>query len=293
MIVDQPHQTGCKYLVIGASGLLGGHLMAELSRSTSVRGTYHRRSVPGCLSCDLAEPNAVRTALRAASADVIIHVGGMTRPDDCETNRAAASRVNVEGMRSLIDYAEDAKMIFFSTDYVFDGARGGYGEDDQPSPINHYGRTKLAAERLLLDNRPDSLVVRVSGLFGTRTWYEEFMGSFGRENELRASAQHSSSHTYIYDISRHLPSLLGMSGVVHFVGPSVYSRAEFASVVVRSLSITAEVVAVTGDAAYRTTPRPRDSSLLSSRLTLPMTSVPTGLSELKQTLAATSTARFP
>ena len=283
---ESRHKSKVKYLVLGASGLLGSRLLEILSRSAHVQGTYFRRPARSCIFCDLSDAREVRRAVELTSPEIVVHVAGMTRPDECEADKDLAYRVNVEGMDALVDFAGDAKIVFFSTDYVFDGTKGSYAEDDAPCPINHYGATKLAAERLLLDRRPDSLILRVSGLFGTCMWYEEFLRSMGKRQQVPASAEHKSSYTYIDDICSHLPTLVGMSGVVHFVGHDVFSRFEFTSLTCQILCADFEVVAISGDAAYPTVRRPRDSSLVSSRLRLPMTPTTTALHKLRKALSS-------
>ncbi len=276
-----PSLAETRYLVLGASGLLGSSLLDALSRSATAYGTYFRRPIAGLMHCDFRDERSVRRAVEVADPHVVFHAAGMTRPDECDADKQAALEVNVGGVRLLVDSAPRSKIVLFSTDYVFDGKKGGYSEDDPTCPINHYGWTKLRAEQALLTLRPDALVVRVAGLFGTPRWYGEFLASSGPEKCIRASSDHRSSYTSVDDVCRYVPGMARLGGVVHLVGPAVLSRVEFARLVCQELNIRVDVVGVPGEEAYPTVPRPRDSSLSSRRVTLPMESVATALRRLR------------
>jgi len=104
----------------------------------------------GCepISLNLLNEESVREAVRDSKADCIIHAAGITSPEACEKEPELARLTNFRGTIYLCEAAEEirAKVLYLSSDYVFDGLRGDYSEDEEPSPINEYGRTKLAAE---------------------------------------------------------------------------------------------------------------------------------------------------
>jgi dTDP-4-dehydrorhamnose reductase len=110
---------------------------------------------------DLADADAVAAAFAAARPDAIIHTAAMALISDCHRDPERARAVNVAGTARLAELATDAKarLLFVSTDLVFDGERGGYREDDPPSPLSVYGRTKANAEAAVLA-APRGVVVR-------------------------------------------------------------------------------------------------------------------------------------
>lgn len=273
-----------RYLVLGASGVLGSRLFEFMKVTRTVAGTYFTRRIPGCIQCDLTDPSSLRRVMEITKPDVILHAAGMTRPDQCEANKDTAHRVNVDGIRFLAKESGDAKILFFSTDYVFNGAKGRYSEDDIPCPINYYGKTKLEAERVLLDLRPDCVIARVAGLFGISRWNREFFQTFTTKKTLMLSGDHISSYTYIDDICRVVPLLCSRRGILHVVGPDSFSRAEFGRLACSYLGINAKVVPIPGTAAYPSVPRPLNSSLVSNRLKLAMTPIRSALLQIRNTV---------
>ncbi len=115
---------------------------------------------------DLTDPSAVCSAFQRYNPDVIIHCAALSRTKDCEQDPAKAVRVNVDATRLLSHLAKNARFVFLSSGEVFDGSAGWYDESATPNPINVYGRTKLEAERLVLDN-PAHTVVRIVLTAGT------------------------------------------------------------------------------------------------------------------------------
>lgn len=147
-------------LITGANGFLGHYLIPALLN------TGHRVVATGTGPCrleanmangidyaemDLTDPDAIARVFQQFTPALVVHAGAMTRPDDCELQREKAWEVNVAGTRSVLQEAAaaGAKMLYVSTDFVFDGMRGMYSEADTPSPVNYYGQTKLEAEELI------------------------------------------------------------------------------------------------------------------------------------------------
>ena len=90
----------------------------------------------------------------------------MTNVDFCEQNKSKSHEVNVDGIKNIISCSKKStKIIHISTDYVFDGAKGQYSEEDATNPINEYGRTKLEGEQFLAKNSNDSLIIRTNVLY--------------------------------------------------------------------------------------------------------------------------------
>ena len=133
------------------------------------------------LPLDLADGRAVHRLLAETKPDVIVHTAASTNPDDCERDRGLAFRVNVKGTEHLVRFAEKihAKLIFISTDLVYDGLRGNYAEEDPPNPLNYYAETKLKGEGLVARGCEDFVIFRMSLLYG---WGNGINGSFTDED---------------------------------------------------------------------------------------------------------------
>jgi dTDP-4-dehydrorhamnose reductase len=164
-----------KILVTGSNGLLGQHLIPQLhlyehqaigmgrgplrvSRNKTV--PYH--------DLDIMEFQKVRDFVKRHAPDVLVHAAAMTQVDDCERDRSGSRRLNVDATENLLEACALCKthFIFLSTDFVFDGIKGNYGEEDPTGPVNWYGETKLLAEKLVQTYAANWSIARTCLLYG-------------------------------------------------------------------------------------------------------------------------------
>ncbi|MFF9644140.1 SDR family oxidoreductase [Kitasatospora aureofaciens] len=154
--------------VTGADGMLGQALIQAL------RANRHTAHWPvhgvSLADFDIADGRALSQSVAEFQPTVVVHLAACAIVDTCEANPRLAMRVNVEGTRNVGEQCRrhGARMVYLSSDYVFDGLatpEHGYTEQDLPNPVSVYGLTKLAGERIT-SLVPDSLVVRTSWLFG-------------------------------------------------------------------------------------------------------------------------------
>ena len=117
---------------------------------------------------DFTDPFAVHDVFEKYKPEIVVHGGAISKPDDCELNQWQAYLVNVEGtVTTLLNAAEQKSFfIFISTDFIFDGEKGMYKEDDEPSPVNYYGKTKLEAEEAVKEYEYDWAIVRTVMVYG-------------------------------------------------------------------------------------------------------------------------------
>lgn len=230
-----------KILIIGAGGRLGAALMREYQNKFGVNGFNHRQ-------LDLANFDEVRAKLRETDFDVLINAAAFTNVDLCETQRDQAFLINAEAPDVLAKICCDkgAKLIHFSTDYVFDGEkREPYTEEDEANPISVYGESKRAGEQNVLAVTDRHLVVRVSWVFGPdRPSFIDGLIKRAQENEhVDAIADKFSSPTYTHDIAEMLgrildgwsrralaPDGLGaghLQGILHFANAGECSWQEY------------------------------------------------------------------
>ena len=151
-----------RLLLFGGWGQLGSDL-------TDVASERHQVLRPRRAEADVTDPSSVRRAAEASGADVVVDAAAFHQLERCEADPLEALRVNAVGAANVARAADEAgaRFVLVSTDYVFDGGnREGYGEDDQHGPVNAYGVSKSAAERLARLACADTLIVRGSGMFG-------------------------------------------------------------------------------------------------------------------------------
>jgi len=231
-----------KIVILGAGGRLGAALMREYRGKYDVDGFNHTQ-------LDLSNLNGVRERLRATNFDVLINAAAFTNVDLCETERDRAFLINAEapGVLARICCDKRAKLIHFSTDYVFDGEkRAPYTEEDEAKPISVYGESKLAGEKNVLATENRNLVVRVSWVFGPdRPSFIDGIIKRAQENrEVDAIADKFSAPTYTVDIAEMVGRVLDapirralapdglradrLQGIVHFANAGECSWQEYA-----------------------------------------------------------------
>jgi dTDP-4-dehydrorhamnose reductase len=277
-----------KVLVTGGTGLLGYWLVeAFLSKGFEVYATFNEKNPPGLearwVRMNLEDPGSIAGVAREVKPDILIHSAAYTDVDGCELNKAKAYRVNYLGTELLVKAFRDLEyFVYISTDYVFDGERGLYKEEDPPAPVNYYGLSKLLGEtavRAVLSGR--SIVVRISGLYGYSPTGKKNFGIIALEKLLRREAVEAFvdqwlSPTYIRFLAGALVKLteLKPTGVLHLAGERL-SRYEFAVSLASVLGVEEELVKPRPlDSIKFPARRPRDSSLDVSKarelgLTLP------------------------
>src|SRR3990170_1756845 len=165
-----------KLLVTGANGLLGSKIVNAPSDFTVIPTHRTKPLHPNSLKLDLTEPKQVEELIGSLQPDVVIHTASETNVDKCETDKEHAWRVNVDGTRNLAEACAkvNTKLVYISTDYVFDGEKGWYSEEDCPNPISHYGITKLEGEKQVIKHCRNHSILRTSVLYGWHPWKQNF-----------------------------------------------------------------------------------------------------------------------
>ncbi|MFC7114592.1 dTDP-4-dehydrorhamnose reductase [Natronoarchaeum sp. GCM10025703] len=160
-------------LVIGANGLVGSSLVRTcLDRSIDVSGTYHTERPAfdvDLFKLDIRDSEQVREIVEQVEPDSVVNCAAYTDVDGCEENPDLARTVNGDAPGYLAGVCAELGISFvhLSTDYVFDGeAEEPYAENDEPNPVQVYGKTKLTGEQQVLDADPDAIVCRLSFVWG-------------------------------------------------------------------------------------------------------------------------------
>lgn len=165
-----------KILITGSNGLLGQKLVQLLlekgieiiatSRGAN-RVTYLPQPFEYC-SLDITDQSQVKQVIEKYKPDTVIHTAAMTNVDQCEGERESCTKLNVEAVRYLVAAceAEDVHFVHLSTDFIFDGEHGPYGEEDAPNPISYYGESKLDAEAIVRQAKCPWAIARTVLVYG-------------------------------------------------------------------------------------------------------------------------------
>ncbi|BDG03415.1 SDR family oxidoreductase [Anaeromyxobacter oryzae] len=265
-----------KVAVTGANGLLGGEAVAQLAGRHEVlavgRGPCRLAAGPfAWADADLGDGRSVEQALRAFGAEAVLHAGALTDVDACEREPEAAWRVNVGGTEQVARAcrALGARLVAVSTDYVFDGTAGPYGEDDVPNPRGAYARTKRCGEEAALLLAPDCAVARVAVVYGGRpgaksTFATQVVEKLSRGEPVKAFSDQQVSTTLAANGAAMCLELLlktAYRGVLHTSDATVLDRVEFARRIARRFGLGGEIVPVKTAEAKLLAPRPLQGGL--------------------------------
>src|SRR5437899_4202238 len=227
-------------LVLGGSGLLGGKVAALGSESFKVVATHRgaKPKIPGVDFVELSKEHVEEgmALVRKTKPSAVIDTAAMHNVDRCEEERDLAWQVNAGSTGSLARVAIDigARYLFVSTDFVFDGTKGGYREQDVPRPLNHFGQTKLAGEHAVLAATADHLVARPGLLFGwadTDLNFATWVLSSARDGTpIDVATDWIASPTFADSLAAGVLQLLKVpdGGVYHLAGADGMSRYDFA-----------------------------------------------------------------
>jgi dTDP-4-dehydrorhamnose reductase len=219
-----------KIVIIGTGGRLGAALLREYRDEYDVAGFNHAQ-------LDLSNLDDMRERLRATNFDLLINAAAFTNVDLCETERDRAFLINAEapGVLAGICREKRAKLVHFSTDYVFDGQkRVPYTEEDEAHPISVYGESKLAGEQNVLAAENRHLVIRVSWVFGPdRPSFIDGIIQRAQDVEtIDAIADKFSAPTYTLDIVAALPRFFTRAGdyggILHIANAGACSWQDYA-----------------------------------------------------------------
>jgi len=233
-----------KLLIVGADGQLGtdmARLLAPLAAVTAL--TFH--------DLDITDRPILKQAVESARPDVVVDCAAYTAVDRAETEQDAAYRVNVLGACNVAQAAErvGARVVYFSTDYVFDGmATEPYDEEAPTGPLSVYGRTKLQGEQATREANPDHLILRLAWLYGStgHNFVRTILRLSREKDELRIVDDQVGSPTFTEDVVHQLWTAIedGCSGTYHCVNTGSASWHAFATRIVHRLGLNVPVIPI-------------------------------------------------
>jgi len=268
-------------LITGAGGFVGENLAHRFAREAELALAYgsHKPQATAhkYFSVDLSVRGEFSRALGDIRPDTVIHTAAMVSPDLCERDPRMAYTVNVEGTREIARWTEErgAGMIYFSTDLVFDGKKGGYNEEDAPGPLNVYGRTKLEGEEQVLRICTRWAIVRLALSYGTTRgakgdWTLSMRRALDTGKTLHLYTDQFRTPAYVGDTAEAVFRLAlgGRNGIYHMGGAERISRYDFGRKFCRLYGLDEQrFVPVRMEETRMGAPRATDCSLVTEKLT--------------------------
>lgn len=260
-----------KILVTGSSGLVGSQVVKDLlERNFEVYSGYNAEKPKDGIATklDLVKKDSIIEAINNTKPDTIIHLAAITDVDLCETQKELANTINTTATETLAQESAKRQAFFtyMSTDYVFDG-KGMKNEKDIPSPLNFYGKSKLAGEIILSKYANSYSVVRTSTPFGLHKkksfplWIKE---NLELKKEIPVLIDQFTSPTFVPNLSEMLIEVVTkrINGIIHLAGATRLSRYEFAKIIADKLNLNDTLLKPTKISEMSwIAQRPQDSSL--------------------------------
>lgn len=239
-----------KILIIGAEGFLGRELLKDCSGGGEVVGTYKYHKSETLIYLDLLKYEAIEELFRSVHPDVVLLPAAISGVDYVEQNQDVAWQVNVEGTQEVVARAKrhGSFLVFYSSDYIFDGVNGPYSENAQPNPLNQYGKTKLEAERIIQRELKNFLIIRTCSIYGYEAeglnFAMQVLRALQEKKVFRAVCDQFGTPTYVEDLSRITLTLLKnkKAGTFNVAGPNYVNRVQFAKAVAETFDLDRHLI---------------------------------------------------
>jgi dTDP-4-dehydrorhamnose reductase len=242
--------------------------VTALMRSTMAGGRDDIRVV----QFDLREAGKLRHLFENWRPTALIHAAAVANIDYCQTHEQEAEEINVDATRNLAGLCgqHGTRMVFCSTDSIFDGKRGMYVESDAPHPLNHYAQTKVRAEQIVLAELENAVVARLSLVMGIpligrgNSFMANMLASFGEGMPVTMPENETRTPIDVITLGRALLELAANDypGVLHVAGNTRINRYEMGIQIAKRLGFTPDLIKPTNSNAISgRAPRPNDASL--------------------------------
>lgn len=246
-----------RVLITGANGLLGQALIHTLKDNFLVLATgveEHPVIEPQqweYLPLDITRLSRCRSIVRDFRPDVIVNAASYTNVDACEKEKELCWQINVKGPENLALTArnDDIHLIHYSTDYIFDGKEGPYGEDDRPNPLGYYGKSKLASENAVIKVGLPHTILRTCVLYGTgkqvkKNFFLWVLENLRNNREMTIVTDQYNNPTLVEDLAVGTRQVIMRSaeGVYHMAGRDYLNRYEFARAVAEVFDLPSHLI---------------------------------------------------
>jgi len=233
-----------KVLVLGANGQLGYEFLNFLKDKVELYSFSHSE-------LDILDFEKLVDKFNEISPDVVINCAAYTKVDQAEKEQTLAYQINSIGAKSVsfASFKVKAKVVYFSTDYVFDGLKGSsYREFDKPNPISIYGKTKLAGEIYTKEHNPNHLILRISWLYGINgsNFVKTIIRLAKEKGELKVVNDQIGAPTYTLDVVKQTWKLIqdDSVGLYHSSNVGQTTWFEFAKRIVEQLNLKVKVLPI-------------------------------------------------
>jgi len=267
-----------KILIIGENSLIGSTLLHYVKDDFELYSTYHNsnRNKKNSIRIDLVkEPEKLLEFITKIKPNFVIHTVAYPNVDFCESNNDAAYHLHVTITRKIAQVCSlvNAKLLYFSTDAVFDGESDKkFSESDVTNPLSYYGKTKLEAEKIIMKISENNLVFRTTviyGPFSNSRFTSWVLNNLKQNKPVPAFTDQNNTPTLVDDLCKLIIKAFShnISGVFHAVGKTCLSRYDFAIQIAKKFDFDQKLIVPTISAkTNQIAPRPKNGCLNASKL---------------------------
>lgn len=281
------------YLLIGSNGLIGrriGRLLTE--KNIPWTGSYNKRQEPGLVRLNILEPSDIEVSFTRFKPRIVINCANLAGGVDfCEADSEAAERFHLKATKDIGMRCKEiaAKMVYISSDYVFDGAKESYSEEDRPNPLNRYGKLKLMSESWIKENLKDHIIIRTTNVYGwdpdtiTPNFAMGLYRALKDKKTFNAPSFLWGSPTYAGDLANAILELCSKraGGIFHIVGDTFTDRFEWAKKCAAVFNLDRSLIRQVREPSPSMVPRPLKARLDTSKF---KESYKTALHDLSESL---------
>ena len=269
-----------KILIIGGSGFVGSYIIKHLPTDWEKFCTYNSNPILTSnlqsFKIDLLDnTKEIVTLIQNIKPDYIVHTVAFPSVDYCEEKPMIADKLHIDTTKIIANASAgiNSKLLFLSTDAVFEGKiNKKYLETDIPNPVNHYGLTKLKAEKIVLESSSNNVVLRTAVIYGknSKSRFTNWIISYLKENkQVDPFIDQYNSPTLVDDLALAIIKILkdGVSGLYHATGPTCVNRYDFALMLANEFGLNSTLIKpVTSLEKKQLAPRPNSTCLDSTKL---------------------------
>lgn len=278
-----------KILITGGTGLLGNKMVNYRSEDYSIIGTYHKIKPDfiNNIKFDMLNKKQLQI-VEKIKPDIIIHTAGLTDVDYCEDHKKQAWKINVEGTKNILHLSKKigSKIVFISTDYIFDGKNGPYKEDDKTNPINWYGKTKLEGEHLFESSDIEYIITRTTVLYGWNKYKFNFVtwiiNELKNRKKINVVTDQYGTPTLADNMVEIIFQLIShdKQGIYNVVGYDLINRYQFALEIVKIFGLNKDLIMpVITNELNQKAPRPKNGGLKTDKIENELNIKPLGIKD--------------
>lgn len=284
-----------RLFITGGSGLLGSKF-TKFAQEYEVISTYNSNPQENAIKLDITDEDDVINKIVSISPDFVVHSAALTNVDYCEDHQEEAYKINALGTLNIAKACKkaDAKLIYVSTDFVFDGEEGLYSENHKTNPVSYYGKSKLKGEEFVQNTNINFAIARVSVLYG---WHTNFnyvtwvIDELKAGNKINIVTDEYNSPTYAENAAEAILKIYtnDKKGIYHIAGDERINRFKFAENIAHVFELDDTLInPIKSEELTRKAQRPMDSSLsvrkAQRNLDIKLLNTLDGLKEMKKVI---------